>query len=239
MAYQSIFKRYEMKYLITKDEKRDLLKNLEEYMKIDDYGRTKINSLYFDTPDYRLIRRSIEKPTYKEKIRLRSYGETKHDSPVYLELKKKMDKVVYKRRIGTTEKQAMKFLCKNIDCLEDTQIKKEISYVKDCYEGLQPMFYISYEREAYYAVEDCDFRVTFDENVLWRTEEVDLCKGSWGNVVIPQNMVLMEVKTAKGLPLWFSRFLSSRKMYKQSFSKCGMAYKMMMTEEQNGGRKYA
>ncbi len=239
MAYQSIFKRYEMKYLITKEQKNELLKELREYIQLDKYGKTKINSIYFDTPDYRLIRRSIEKPEYKEKLRIRSYGVTKQNSPVFIELKKKSEKVVYKRRIGTTEKEAIMYLCKNIDCIEDGQIKKEISYVKNYYQNLQPMVLVSYEREAYYGTEDKDFRVTFDDHILWREEEVSLCKGSWGNKILKNDEIVMEIKTATALPLWFSQFLSKNHIYKQSFSKYGTAYKTIMENNKIGGKKYA
>ena len=239
MAYQSIFKRYEMKYIITKEQKKELIKELGAYIELDKYGRTKINSIYFDTPDYRLIRRSIEKPVYKEKLRLRSYGVTKQNSPVFIELKKKMDNVVYKRRIGTTEKEAINYLCKNIDFLEDGQIKKEILYVKNYYHNLQPKVLVTYEREAYYGKEDKNFRVTFDDNILWRQEEVSLCRGSWGSKILNNDEIVMEIKTATALPIWFSRFLSKKHIYKQSFSKYGTVYKIIMENKNNGGQKYA
>ncbi len=239
MGYQSVFKRYEMKYIITKKQKMKLVESLQEHLVMDQYGRTRINSIYFDTPDYRLIRQSIDKPSYKEKLRLRSYGETTSNSPVYVELKKKYDHVVYKRRIGTTEKNAMRYLCKHADVIEQSQIKNEIDYVKSYYKDLQPMVFLSYEREAYTGVRDAELRVTFDDQIFYRNEEVCLTKGAWGERILGANEVLMEIKTPTAVPLWFTEFLSENKIYKQSFSKYGTAYKHMMEEKSQGGAKYA
>ena len=107
MAFQTVFKRYELKYMLTIAQKEKILEAIAPYMKLDKYGRTVIRNIYFDTENYRLIRRSIEKPAYKEKLRIRSYSQATSDSTVFVELKKKYDKVVYKRRIALTEGEAM------------------------------------------------------------------------------------------------------------------------------------
>ena len=109
MAYQTVFKRYEIKYLITLKQKDIVLQAISPYMELDQYGRTTIRNIYFDTDNYRLIRRSIEKPAYKEKLRIRSYCQATPDSTVFVELKKKYEKVVYKRRISLHERDAMKW----------------------------------------------------------------------------------------------------------------------------------
>ena len=61
MAFQTVFKRYELKYLLTRAQKERILEAMEPYMALDKYGRTTIRNIYFDTDNYRLIRRSIEK----------------------------------------------------------------------------------------------------------------------------------------------------------------------------------
>ena len=94
-----VMKRYEMKYLMSPEQTEFFKKSVEDYMKIDKFGLTSIASLYYDTPDYRLIRTSLEKPPFKEKIRLRSYGIATDSSPVFLELKRKAYGIVYKRRV--------------------------------------------------------------------------------------------------------------------------------------------
>ncbi len=110
MAFQTIFKRYELKYMLTLAQKQRVLTAMKPYMKLDKYGRTTIRNLYFDTDTYLLIRRSIEKPTYKEKLRIRSYSKADADSTVFVELKKKFKHVVYKRRISLSEAEAVKWL---------------------------------------------------------------------------------------------------------------------------------
>ena len=107
MAYQSVFKRYELKYMITHAQKQRLLAEMEPYMALDKYGRTVIRNIYFDTGDFRLIRRSIEKPPYKEKLRIRSYRQATPDREVFAERKNKYDSVVYKRRMAMTARHAM------------------------------------------------------------------------------------------------------------------------------------
>ena len=103
MAIQTVFQRYELKYILTAKQKEKVLQAIEPYMALDQYGRTTIRNVYFDTDNYRLIRRSIEKPAYKEKLRLRSYGQAEADSAVFVELKKKYQKIVYKRRVSLSE----------------------------------------------------------------------------------------------------------------------------------------
>ena len=146
MAFQTVFKRYELKYLITKEQKEAILSDVEPYMALDKYGRTTIRNLYFDTDDYRLIRRSIEKPSYKEKLRVRCYSQAQEDNTVFVELKKKYNRVVYKRRIALPEKEAMDWLCSNGNNPE-TQISQEIDYFLEYYKNLHPTVFLSYQRE--------------------------------------------------------------------------------------------
>ena len=110
MAYQTIFERYEYKYLITRAQKESILKAMEPYMQPDEYGPTTIRNIYYDTEDYRLIRRSLERPVYKEKLRLRSYAQASPESTVFAELKKKYKSVVYKRRLALPEAAARALL---------------------------------------------------------------------------------------------------------------------------------
>ena len=174
MSYQTVFKRYELKYLLTQEQKEKLLKAMEPYMSLDQYGRTTIRNLYFDTDNYRLIRHSIEKPSYKEKLRIRSYCKVSPDTPVFVELKKKYKQVVYKRRISLSETEAFKWICdKNCD-IRKSQIAEEINYFLNYYETLRPTVFLSYEREAYYSKDGSDFRVTFDDNILCRQQDLSL-----------------------------------------------------------------
>lgn len=229
MGFQSIFKRYEIKYLITKEQRKIIEQAMKEYMRPDKFGRSTICNIYFDTPDYLLIRRSIEKPEYKEKLRLRSYGVATPDSTTFIELKKKYKSIVYKRRIDMPEKDSVRFLY-NREKVANSQIAKEIDYCFERYDNLQPKVFLSYEREAFYSKTDHNFRMTFDENILWRTYDLSLCKGVYGIPIIDEDMSLMEVKTAGAIPLWLTKVFSENKIYRTSFSKYGTAYKIILDD---------
>lgn len=225
MAFQTVFKRYELKFMLDADQKQKILAAITPYMIPDKYGRTTIRNIYYDTDSYILIRRSIEKPIYKEKLRVRSYGRADENSPVFVELKKKYKKVVYKRRVSLTAKEAAEWLSGKRECPKQSQISKEIDYFLDYYKGLRPTLFLSYEREAYYASDGSDFRVTFDDNILCRQEDLTLNSSADGTEVLPKGKVLMEIKCSGGIPLWMTEILSSERIYKTSFSKYGTAYR--------------
>ena len=228
MAFQTVFKRYELKYMLTLEQKEKILEAMSPYMELDKYGRTGIRNIYFDTDNYRLIRRSIEKPAYKEKLRIRSYAQATADSTVFVELKKKYDKVVYKRRLPLCEQDAMAWVCHEQICPVNTQISREIDYFIDFYGKLIPTVFLSYEREAYYDKNGGDFRVTFDDNILCRQTDITLCSPAYGAPILPQEKVLMELKCSGGIPLWMVEVLSHERIYKTSFSKYGTAYSTLI-----------
>ena len=225
MSYKSVFRRYELKYLITPRQKEILLQGMDPYMQLDDYGRTTIRNVYFDTDNYQLIRRSIEKPMYKEKIRIRSYNLATSDSSVFVELKKKYDGVVYKRRIALPEQEAMRWLSGEIQRPHDSQITREIDYFCSHYGRLKPAVFLSYEREAFFEKSGGDFRVTFDDNILARQNDLSLCSDVFGRTVLPEGKIMMEIKCSGAIPLWMVDILSREKIYKTSFSKYGTAYR--------------
>lgn len=228
MAYQTVFKRYELKFMLTLDQKRRVLEAMAPHMALDEYGRTTIRNIYYDTDTFRLIRSSIDKPAYKEKLRIRSYSQANPASPVFVELKKKYRSVVYKRRLLLPEKEAMAWVEDGRPCGKETQISKEIDYFLSYYHSLHPAVFLSYEREAYYSRSQEDFRVTFDENILCRQEDVSLEADVWGTPILKDGMVLMEIKCSGGMPLWMTLLLSKERIYKTSFSKYGTAYKTII-----------
>lgn len=234
MGYVTVFKRYELKYLITREQKTRLLRDVEKYMRPDRYGRSTVRNVYFDTESYLLIRRSIEKPIYKEKLRIRSYMRAAPDTPVFVEIKKKYDSVVYKRRLPITEREAMLWVGGGEVSIPRTQIYREIDYFLHFYEGLEPRVFLSYEREAYYALDDSDFRITFDENILARCEELSLGSEAYGTPLLDDGRVLMEIKCSGGIPLFMAEALSREKIYKTSFSKYGEAYKKIIFPKTRG-----
>ena len=231
MTDQMIFKRYEVKYCITRKQKELIKEAMAEHMIADIHGRSSICSLYFDTPDYLLVRHSLEHPFYKEKLRLRSYGVANDESTVFVELKRKYDSVVYKRRVGMSLRQAKGYLLRG-ESVIDTQITREIDYCLQMYRGIRPSVLLSYEREAYYGRDDHEFRITFDDNILWRDHDLTLDSGIYGTLLMDQDRVLMEVKTGSAIPLWLVRVLSSDHIYKTSFSKYGTAYTCILQNKQ-------
>ena len=212
---------------------------MDPYMQIDHYGRTTIRNIYFDTDTFRLIRRSLEKPAYKEKLRVRSYGTADPEDEVFVELKKKYDGIVYKRRLTLPEKIVRESFERRRDLPVKSQIGEEIKYFRHYYGQLVPVVFLTYEREAYYSLDGSDFRVTFDENILYREDDVSLGSEIYGKPLLENGQTLLEIKTSGGLPLWMSRTLSSNHLFKTSFSKYGSAYMKMMNKNAKGGVRYA
>lgn len=239
MAYQSVFKRYELKYLLTRKQKKAVLQAMAPYMELDEYGRKTIRNIYFDTENYRLIRKSLEKPAYKEKLRIRSYSKVSSEDMVFVELKKKYDSVVYKRRMALEENQAMDWVLSKKPCVKQSQISNEIDYVLQYYRTLAPAVFLTYEREAFFEPDGGDFRVTFDENILCRQEAISLKADVWGIPLLAPGLTLMELKCSGGLPLWMVEVLSKEQIYKTSFSKYGTAYQNIIFPNVRGDLKYA
>lgn len=239
MGTQMIFRRYELKYLLTQEQKQAVQEAMEPHMALDRYGRTTIRNLYFDTDSLLLARHSIEHPAYKEKLRVRSYREASPELPVYVELKKKYDSVVYKRRLALPEEQAVDWLAGLNAPPVCTQIAREVEYFRQYYRTLAPRVYLSYEREAYYDRNGGDFRVTFDENILSRTDDLTLEAPPWGQALLEPGLTLMEIKTSGGIPLWMTHVLTELHIYRTSFSKYGTAYQNFLLPCVQGGRRYA
>ena len=231
--FKDVFQRIEVKYLLSDRQYTELLKRLENMAAIDSYGRTSILNIYFDTPDFKLIERSLEKPVYKEKLRLRTYGVASDDTNAFIEIKKKYKGVVYKRRINMPYKEAMDYLTKDKELKERSQISDEIDYVKHFYKGLKPAMAISYDRIAMAGIEDPDLRITFDENIRWRTENLSLTEGNVGKDILLPGQHLMELKIAGAMSMELARILDELNIRKTSFSKYGRGYMEYMYGQTN------
>lgn len=229
--YQSIFERHEKKYLIDAGAHHHLLRQLSSHMQEDEYGLHTISSMYCDTEDYRLIRASLQKPAFKEKMRLRCYGQPGKDDPVYLELKKKLDGVVYKRRIALPLTEAEAFLHGDHAIAGLGQIAREIEWFSSRHQ-LAPKIMLAYDRVALYDKEDQTLRITLDRNIRWRTDRLSLSHGSDGSILLPDNSTLMEIKVHGAMPVWLTRLLAENSLYPTSFSKYGVWYNQIhMTRE--------
>ena len=237
MENQMIFKRYELKYLVTKEQRDEILWAMEPYMTADRFFHSSIRNIYCDTPNYRLIRQSLDKPVYKEKLRLRSYGPAGMGDEIFVELKKKYESVVYKQRLEMPQKQALEALMGKAP-LPDSQIGREIDAALQFYQELIPRVFLSYERDAYHAW-DSDFRLTFDDCIRYRTQALTLDSDPWGEALLDADTVLMELKIPDSMPLWMASLLSRLGIVKASFSKYGAAYQQILLNQQKGILRYA
>lgn len=223
---QGVFERMEKKYMLSPEQFDIVQKALSEHMQLDQYGLSTICSIYFDTENRDLIRRSIEKPIYKEKLRLRCYGRSVgDDDKVFIEIKKKFGGIVFKRRISVKYIQAREYLFEGGPCPQDSQIAREIDWFVSFYKP-RPATLVCYDRLAYYGLEDSELRVTFDLNVRCRADRLTLHEGDDGDRIIPEGYAIMEIKTTGAMPLWLCRLLSENRIYPTSFSKYGTYYKM-------------
>ena len=223
---QSCFRRIEKKYLLSFDQYLALKQGMAPYVKPDVYSSYTISNVYYDTQDYRLIRASLEKPVYKEKLRVRSYGVPGSRDRVFVELKKKFDGVVYKRRITMEAGEAVRYLSGKAPS-PGGQISREIDWFMDFYKPV-PKAFIGYDREAYAGKDNPDLRITFDTNLRGRSVDVDLRLGDHGNLIIPREQILLELKIPGAAPLWLSRLLGENQIFSTSFSKYGSYYKQLL-----------
>ena len=223
-GFKDVFQRIEVKYLLDDMQYTELRKRLEGMAEVDSYGKTSILNIYFDTPDYKLIERSLEKPVYKEKLRLRTYGVADDDTNAFIEIKKKYKGVVYKRRISMPYKKAMEYLVDGKRPEQRSQISDEIDYFLKYYKGIRPAMAISYDRIAMAGTKDPDLRITFDTNIRWRTDKLSLKEGNVGKDILLPGQHLMELKIAGAMSIELAKILDELNIRKTSFSKYGKGY---------------
>ena len=217
------FQRCEKKYFVTPAQQQALLGALAAHMQPDAYGSYTICNIYYDTDDWRLIRASIEKPIYKEKLRVRSYGVPADGAPVFVELKKKLDGIVYKRRVTLPAELAAPFLSGSAPQAAQGQIADEILWFQRVYRAV-PKVFLAYDRTAFAGLDDPELRLTFDRNIRWRTDALDLRLGDGGTPLLGSGRILMELKLPGICPMWLGRLLSELSVYPAAFSKYGCCY---------------
>lgn len=217
------FQRYEKKYKLTKEQFAQWSKILDQKFQLDEYGVQTISSTYYDTSDFQVIQRSLDKPSFREKLRLRSYGATQEEDIVFLELKKKVAGISYKRRAPLSLKEAEDYMETLVLPRATSQILKEIDWYISRH-PLEPIVVISYERGAFFQKDDVDLRLTMDQNIRWRDENLSLTQGGDGTPLLEEEYYIMEIKAPESLPEWLCRELSLLEIYPVSFSKSGMVY---------------
>lgn len=238
MAYQASFRRKEVKFLLTAAQAAYLLEQIRDRIVPDAFPHSSISNLYYDTPDFRLIQRSLEKPDFKEKLRLRCYRTPSEESEAFLEIKRKVEGIVYKRRACLPYGEAALALRRG-EIAAEGQVFREIEWMYHLYPGLKPSMMISYERESFRGIEDPELRLTIDSDIRWRERQLDLAKGGWGEALLSRDERLLEVKIPGVMPLWLAQALSQCGISRTSFSKYGRAYEAMLRKEMQEVRKYA
>lgn len=218
-----IFKRYEKKYLLNEEQKKKFMSAVEDRLVPDAHGRNTLCSLYLDTPNYLLIRNSIDAVSYKEKLRIRSYGVPNAEEKLFFEIKKKYNGVVYKRRVAMTADEAFEYIDSGNPPI-DSQIMREIDYLMRFYNHPKPNVCILCEREAFFAADDENVRLTFDNNLRYRRGFPNESNVSEGIPIAKEDEYILEIKTAGAMPLWLAGALSECKVYPRSFSKYAYAY---------------
>ena len=247
--YSDVFERKEIKHVINATQHRQLEEALEGRMEIDAYGRSQITSIYYDTPRWEIIERSLDKPVYKEKLRVRIYGYPTDATTdeAFVEVKKKYKGIVYKRRVRMTLAAAQAYFdgvpYEDAICaypladpeaaaealsFRSLQIAREIDRFREFHGPLVPSMGIAVQRSAFVpilgAVNDfatSDLRITVDEDVRYR----NLVDGQadYQNLMEPGACIL-EIKAMGTMPLWLVRFLDGAGIFPSSFSKYGEAY---------------
>ena len=230
-----VFNRHESKFLINKTVYKDIRDRLLQDMELDEYNKTHefytIRNIYYDTRDNQLIRHSLSKPRYKEKLRLRTYGIPGGCEKVYLEIKKKVCGLVNKRRTKLSLEEAYDFVNSGVKPeLKDymnRQVINEIEYILKIYD-LEPKLYLAYDRKALFGRENHNLRITFDTNIRTRRYDLKFENGDYGENLLENGKLLMEIKTEKSIPLWLAKLLSEYKIQSTSFSKYGNEYQAML-----------
>ncbi|MBR3311836.1 MAG: polyphosphate polymerase domain-containing protein [Solobacterium sp.] len=220
---EQFFQRTEDKYVINEDQAEMFLEACDAYIKKDLYYSYTVHSLYYDSPGNDLMIRGLEKPMYKTKIRLRSYGDPAENSAVYIETKKKFGDIVYKRRLGMSAEEATDYLEYGIPHHLKNNTADEIEYLLNLYNP-EAKALILYDRTCYAAVSEKDVRITFDRNIRYRTQSPDLYEKGNEKLLSPGTIV-MEIKVSDRYPMWLCRVLTAMRLYRSSFSKYGTIYK--------------
>jgi len=233
---QTIFKRYEKKYVITLEQGAALRDICSRYMKPDKFGEYLVQNVYFDTENWDVIRFSLEKPFFKEKLRLRCYDVYREDGELFLELKKKYRGVVYKRRLVIPIKSLYGRTFRDIVSAGSSQISRELDFYMRT-NAVRERIYISYRRMAFAGTKDDGLRLTFDTDLRFRLDCLDFSYPGSGHGIIPDGAMLMEIKTLGGIPLWLTGALCEYEIYPKAFSKYGACYTDHILKQRGGEPK--
>ena len=235
-----VIDRIEKKYLITSTQKKKILAEIRKHLKKDDYYKSEVMNLYFDTDNYDFIAQSVDWTDFKHKLRARSYGG--YDR-VFLEIKTKIrgkdNNPGFKRRVMITRSDfdelvnkkttLMELAARSVETVDDLQIAREVDYLINHF-GLKPKILVMYDRESYKGEDG--LRITFDENLSYRNKNLSFSKGNRDKIYFKDRVnIIMELKAHGAVPLWLVKKMSELNIYPQRFSKVGKIYEALRKEK--------
>lgn len=229
--YEATMMRVEHKFPMTKAQAQEFLAKAMPHLKKDVYPEYDLHNIYYDTADNALIINCLGHPQYKEKLRLRTYGEPDASKPCFLEIKKKFRSTGVKRRIAIQEQEAYAYLNEGKQLEDSSQIANEIDYLVKSRQLSEKMF-IAYHRKAFSGIEEKDLRITFDTDICYRLDHLSLHKTGEEKMITDEDDVLMEIKVSDRYPMWLTQILSEMKLYRCTFSKYGTIYSELESRRQ-------
>ncbi len=233
-VYEATMMRVEHKYPLNRKQYEAFLEKAMAHIVPDRYPEYELHNIYYDTEDHALIINCLDHPQYKEKLRLRTYGEPDAGTPCYLEIKKKFGKTGVKRRISLNEEQAHAYIEEGQALNQDSQIAKEIDYLVKT-RNLKEKMFIAYHRKAFSGKEEKDLRITFDTDICYRLDHLSLHRTGEEKLITCSDDVLLEIKVSDRYPMWLTKILSEMKLYRHTFSKYGAIY----SDLENRSRKHS
>ena len=223
------FNRFELKYLLSLPQAERFKAALRAYLVPDDHGhgngRYALSSLYFDSPDLRCYREKLDGIKFRRKLRIRQYetGEAlTEESPVFVEVKQRVDRVTQKRRACLPYAGALR-LCHDRQLPShapgDDAILDEVLVFLWRY-NLRPASIVRYERQAFTGTEyDLGLRVTFDSSLSFQAHPLHLHEPPSGLPMLRTDRVVMEIKVNERIPYWLSGLIAAHNLQMVRFSK--------------------
>ncbi len=231
-VFEATMMRVEHKFPMKRAQAEEFLRRAMPHLKPDVYPEYDVHNIYYDTKDSAMIIHCLEHPQYKEKLRLRTYGEPSDQTPCFLEIKKKFRETGIKRRIRIKEREAYACMRYGKRLPEDSQIASEIAYLTKSRQ-LEEKLFIGYHRKAFSGIEEADLRITFDTDICFRTDRISLRKTGTETMITDEDDVLMEIKVMDRYPMWLTKILSDMKLYRQTFSKYGTIHTALTQQRMN------
>jgi hypothetical protein len=207
------FNRYEIKYLVDRTLVGTLREELAARLDVDQYaagGGYGVWSLYYDTERLRFYWEKIEGIRFRRKLRIRHYGDRfsiGEDTPVFVEIKQRVNRVTQKRRVQLPYRQARQ-LCdqrRMVNCGQGGRGFLEEVLGLVCGLDLRPIAVTGYTREAYLGRgAELGLRVTLDHRVRGRDRDFHLGAEAENRMIIPPSRLIMEVKANDRVPYWLT-----------------------------------